>query len=107
MWFATARSATMRQWNKKQHSQPKNPSPQSGRKYRRKSLVKFLRTSFPLYFGTIAYEGAPDVIDSIVAQMPEGFRPFIKDLANRAYAEYAQALYGTATPPRATEATNR
>jgi len=59
---------------------------------------------FPTIFGMIMYEGEPDVVDTIVAQMPPEMRPLIKELGRKAYAAYAQALYGTPTPPRVTKA---
>jgi hemerythrin-like domain-containing protein len=56
----------------------------------------------PVIFGMMMYEGDPVVIDEVVAQMPAEIRPAIKGLATRAYAAYAEELYGTATPPRVT-----
>ena len=38
----------------------------------------------------------------VVAEMPAEVQPVIKDLGAAAYANYAQQLYGTATPPRVT-----
>lgn len=59
---------------------------------------------FPTIFGMIAYEGDPDVVDMIVAEMPPEMRPFIKEIGSKAYAMYAQTLYGTSTPARVTKA---
>ena len=56
----------------------------------------------PAIFGMIMYEGAPEVIDRIVSEMPAEVQPVIKDLATKAYAAYAKELYETATPPRVT-----
>jgi hypothetical protein len=56
----------------------------------------------PTIFGMLIYEGAPEVIDTIVAQMPAEIQPVIKDLSIQAYAAYAENLYGTATPARVT-----
>jgi hemerythrin-like domain-containing protein len=56
----------------------------------------------PPIFGMMMYETAPAVIDTIVAQMPVELRPFIKDVAAKAYAAYAYELYGTTRPPRVT-----
>lgn len=56
----------------------------------------------PMIFGMLMYEGAPEVIDSIVAEMPSEAQAGIKQLAAQAYAGYAEQVYGTATPPRVT-----
>jgi Hemerythrin HHE cation binding domain len=56
----------------------------------------------PAIFGMIMYEGAPEVIDRIVSEMPAEIQPIIKDLSANAYAAYAEQVYGTATPPRVT-----
>jgi hypothetical protein len=37
--------------------------------------------------------------------MPEEIRPTIREQAARTYAEHAQVIHGTATPPRSTEIT--
>ena len=54
----------------------------------------------PAVFGMFMYEGDPAAIDLAVADMPAEVQPVIRDLAPKAYAAYAQELYGTATPPR-------
>ena len=56
----------------------------------------------PTTFGMVMYEGDPEVIDAIVAEMPAEIQPIIKGAATTAYGAYAQNLYGTATPPRVT-----
>jgi hemerythrin-like domain-containing protein len=56
----------------------------------------------PMFTGMIIYEAAPEVIDLMVSQMPAEIRGWIRDAAVKAYATYAEKLYGTATPPRAT-----
>ena len=56
----------------------------------------------PAVFGMFMYEADPAAIDLAVAEMPPEVQPVIKDLGATAYAAYATALYGTATPPRAT-----
>ncbi|MEU4475200.1 hemerythrin domain-containing protein [Micromonospora sp. NPDC023888] len=56
----------------------------------------------PVIFGMLMYEGAPDVIESIIAEMPPEAQPGIKQLASQAYAGYAEKVYGTSTPPRVT-----
>jgi hemerythrin-like domain-containing protein len=61
----------------------------------------------PTIFGMIMYEGDPVVIDAMVAEMPAEIQPVLKDAAAQAYAAYAQQLYGTATPARVTDSTQR
>jgi hemerythrin-like domain-containing protein len=60
------------------------------------------RDKLPAVFGLIMYYGDSAVIDMIVAEMPVEVQPAIKDLAVKAYAAYAEELYGTASPPRLT-----
>lgn len=54
-------------------------------------------------FGMAMYEGDEDIIAATVENMPLDVRPVIRDVASKAYAERAKALYGTATPPRSWE----
>jgi hemerythrin-like domain-containing protein len=56
----------------------------------------------PLFFGMLIYEAAPVFIDRMISQMPTQIRGGIRDAAVKAYATYAERLYGTETPPRAT-----
>jgi hemerythrin-like domain-containing protein len=53
----------------------------------------------PVIFGMMMYEGEPEVIENIIAEMPAEVQPVIKDLAPKAYAAYAEKVYGTSTPP--------
>jgi hypothetical protein len=55
---------------------------------------------FLVTFGMAMYEGEPEVIDGIVADMHAGVRPLIRELAAVAYAGYAKKVYGTMTPDR-------
>ena len=48
------------------------------------------------------YEADAAAIDLAVTDMPAEAQPVIRDLAAKAYAAYAEALYGTSDPPRAT-----
>jgi hemerythrin-like domain-containing protein len=59
--------------------------------------------ALPFEFGMVMYEGDPEVVDTIVAKMPESVRPVIRELAARAFAEHSRLVHGTATPPRSTE----
>ncbi|MFF3755250.1 hemerythrin domain-containing protein [Streptomyces sp. NPDC002018] len=53
-----------------------------------------------LIFGMMAYEGEPDTVRDIVATMPPEIRPVMADLAAQAFAQYAERVHGTPTPPR-------
>jgi hemerythrin-like domain-containing protein len=54
----------------------------------------------PLVFGMVAYEGDPDTVRDIIAQMPPEVSGVIGELAAAAYAAQAQRVHGTATPAR-------
>ena len=56
----------------------------------------------PVLIGMFMYEAEPAAVDLAVSEMPAEVRPVIRDLAPKAYAAYAEELYGTATPPRVT-----
>jgi hypothetical protein len=56
----------------------------------------------PVVLGMFMYEAEPAAIDLAVAEMPAEVQPVIRDVAPKAYAAYAQELYGTPVPPRAT-----
>jgi hypothetical protein len=45
------------------------------------------------------YEGDDGIVDNIVSHMPDG----VRDTAAMAYAEHAQRIHGTTTPPRSAE----
>ena len=47
-----------------------------------------------------ADEGDPDLVAQIIATLPPEVGSVIGDLSAHAFAEYAQRLYGTATPER-------
>jgi iron-sulfur cluster repair protein YtfE (RIC family) len=53
-----------------------------------------------LVLGMNMYEGDRDIIDDTIANMPPEAREMIRTTAVEAYAEHAQRVYGTATPPR-------
>jgi hemerythrin-like domain-containing protein len=53
-----------------------------------------------IVFGMTIYEGAPEVIESMIARLPAGVQAAMRDQAPKAYASYAQEIYGTPTPPR-------
>lgn len=53
-----------------------------------------------IVFGMTIYEGAPEVIESMIARLPAGVQATMTDQAPKAYASYAQEIYGTPTPAR-------
>ncbi|WP_326835788.1 hemerythrin domain-containing protein [Amycolatopsis rhabdoformis] len=58
----------------------------------------------PLMFGILMYEGDPGAIEDALANLPAEARDMISELAPRLYADRAEALYGTRTPPKETAA---
>ena len=60
------------------------------------------RDKLPAVFGMVMYGGDPVVVGMVVTEMPVEVQPVIMDLAVRAYAAYADELYGPAAPPGAT-----
>jgi hypothetical protein len=53
----------------------------------------------PLLFGMLFYEGHPQVIEAVLATLPDELRPGMWEQASEAYAAHALQIYGTATPP--------
>jgi hemerythrin-like domain-containing protein len=60
------------------------------------SIAEITPQDVPLIFGMALYEGAEEIV-------PEPLRADILPIAPRVYAEYADHLYGTGTPPRSTD----
>ena len=56
-----------------------------------------------LVLGMSMYEGESDIIDHTIENMPPEMRGGIRGTAALAYAEHAQLIHGSATPPRSTE----
>jgi hemerythrin-like domain-containing protein len=56
-----------------------------------------------LLFGMVMYEGHPEIIDGLVANMPPEVGGVIRPLAEQAFAAHSELIHGTATPPRGTE----
>lgn len=50
-------------------------------------------------FGMTIYGADPEAVAMIVSHVPPEAQPTIQDQAAKAYAAYAESLYGTATPP--------
>jgi hemerythrin-like domain-containing protein len=57
----------------------------------------------PVLFGMMMYEGDPVAVREALDKMPEDVRSVIVQAAPRMYGDYAERVYGTRTPPRATE----
>jgi hypothetical protein len=56
----------------------------------------------PVILGMFMYEAEPAAIDLAIAEMPAEVQPVIRVVAPKAYAAYAEELYGTPVPPRVT-----
>jgi hypothetical protein len=56
--------------------------------------------SVTLIFGMMMYEGDPDLIETIIRDMPPEVRSVLKQVASQAFTTHAQLVHGTATPPR-------
>ena len=56
-----------------------------------------------LVLGMSMYEGESDIIEHIIENMPPEMRAGIRGTAALAYAEHAQLVHGSPTPPRSTE----
>jgi iron-sulfur cluster repair protein YtfE (RIC family) len=56
-----------------------------------------------LVLGMSMYEGESDIIEHTIENMPPEMRAGIRGTAALAYAEHAQLVHGSATPPRSTE----
>jgi hemerythrin-like domain-containing protein len=55
----------------------------------------------PVLFGIMMYEGDPAAVREALDKMPDEVRPVIAQAAPRMYGDYAERVYGTRTPPRA------
>ena len=45
------------------------------------------------------YEGDPRAVEDALGKLPAEARPMIAETAPRLYADYAELVYGTRTPP--------
>ena len=54
----------------------------------------------PVLFGMVMYEGDPEAVKDALENIPQDVRAGIREAAPKAYAAYAERLYGTQTPPR-------
>jgi hemerythrin-like domain-containing protein len=55
--------------------------------------------SLPLAMGLMMYEGDPLAVQEALNNIPEQARSAVAEAAPKAYADYAERLYGTPTPP--------
>ncbi|TDD40951.1 hemerythrin domain-containing protein [Nonomuraea terrae] len=53
----------------------------------------------PVVLGMMMYEGHPQAVQEAVDKLPPDARDFIKEMAPKAYAAYAEQVYGTPNPP--------
>ena len=65
----------------------------------REGSAGVLPDKLPAFFGMFMYEADAAAIDLAVAEMPPEVQPVIRDLAAKAYAAYAEELYGTPILP--------
>jgi hemerythrin-like domain-containing protein len=56
--------------------------------------------SLPLVMGLMMYEGDPLAVQDSLNNVPAEARAAVAEAAPKAYADYAELLYGTRTPPR-------
>ncbi|MFE0627554.1 hemerythrin domain-containing protein [Streptomyces sp. NPDC058864] len=54
----------------------------------------------PLSLGMAMYEADPEVVEALLAELPEPQRSALTGAARHAYAAHAERVHGTATPPR-------
>ncbi|MGI5212878.1 hemerythrin domain-containing protein [Plantactinospora sp. CA-290183] len=71
----------------------------------RNAMANLPKKRLPLVFGVVMYEGDPEVIRGIVAEMPLVPRLLMPIVGPRRYAAHAKRVHGTATPPRAAAVT--
>jgi hypothetical protein len=64
----------------------------------RDGVAAIPKTQAALAFGTMMYEGDPEVIALILSQAPAPARLLLPRLGPRAYARHARRIHGTATP---------
>lgn len=54
----------------------------------------------PLIFGLLMYDGTPEEIEDTLVNIPEQGRAAFAEMAPKLFAQYAEGIYGTPTPPR-------
>jgi hemerythrin-like domain-containing protein len=64
------------------------------------SVAAALHDDMMLVFGMVMYEGDPDVIQKLATRFAGDKAAVMKAAAAQAFVAHAQAVYGTATPPR-------
>lgn len=64
----------------------------------RDGVAAIPKTQAALAFGTMMYEGDPEVIDLILSQAPAPVRLLLPRIAPRAYARQARRVHGTPAP---------
>ena len=61
----------------------------------------------PQVVGLMMYEGDPVTVGELLDKMPAEVRPVMIEAAPKAYADYAERVYGTRTPPRGSSVIKR
>jgi hypothetical protein len=55
--------------------------------------------NLPVIVGMMMYEGDPQAVQEAVDKMPAEVRTIMSEMAPKAYAAYAEQVYGTSAPP--------
>jgi len=69
--------------------------------------AKLPQDKMPLVLGIMMYEGDPSAVKDALDNIPEEVRATVAEMAPRLYADYAETIYGTPTPPREAAVTGR
>ncbi|SNT47662.1 Hemerythrin HHE cation binding domain-containing protein [Actinacidiphila glaucinigra] len=63
-------------------------------------MARTPQETLPLALGMAMYEADPEVVEALLAELPEPQRSGLTAAARHAYAAHAERVYGTGTPPR-------
>ncbi|MDX3077625.1 hemerythrin domain-containing protein [Streptomyces sp. NPDC088354] len=63
-------------------------------------MARTPQEKLPLSLGMAMYEADPDVVEALLAEVPEPDRLALTDAARHTYAVHAERVHGTSTPPR-------
>jgi hypothetical protein len=61
--------------------------------------ARFPPSTLALIYGLLMYEGAPSAVEDSLASIPPDMRVVITEEAPQRYADYAERVHGTRTPP--------
>ncbi|MFJ4845507.1 hemerythrin domain-containing protein [Streptomyces sp. NPDC088733] len=63
-------------------------------------MARTPQEALPLSLGMAMYEADPEVVEALLADVPEPDRTALTDAARAVYAAHAERVHGTGTPPR-------